>query len=283
MCKAKEAADCGYRVYEPQFDLVAQSRLTLEQDLRDALARRELRLHYQPQVDMARGTLGGVEALLRWQHPLLGWVPPARFIPLAEQTGLIREIGDWVLQEATHQLARWRADGLVVPMVSVNISPLQLTADLLMRVAGSLRDAGLDPSDLELEITETAITADGPLVLELLSKLRILGVGVAVDDFGVGYSSLAMLRRLPVSTLKIDRCFVHEIDSSSQDATIIRTMIDLAQGLGLRLVAEGVESAQQRLILAGLGCRQAQGYLFSAPLPADALGAWLGEWHGRHR
>jgi diguanylate cyclase (GGDEF)-like protein len=275
MYQAKQEAARGYCVYEPRLDLAAQSRLTLEQDLRPALARGELALHYQPQINLARSTLTGVEALLRWHHPQQGLVPPARFIPLAEETGLILEIGDWVLTQATRQLARWRAAGLDIPKVSVNVSPLQLRADLLGRVEHALREAGLAPADLELEITETAITADGPLVLDLLSKLRALGVGVAVDDFGVGFSSLAMLRRLPVSTLKIDRCFVQEIARNSQDATITRAIIDLGQGLDLRLVAEGVERTDQRSILSGLGCQEAQGYLFSPPMPADALADWL--------
>ena len=275
MYQAKQEASLGYCVYEPRLDLAAQSRLTLEQDLREALARGELMLHYQPQVTLARGTLTGVEALLRWNHPQQGLVSPARFIPLAEETGLILEIGNWVLTEAARQLAQWRAAGLVIPKVSVNVSPLQLKVDLLSQVERALRETGLVPADLEIEITETAITADGPLVLELLSKLRALGVGVAVDDFGVGFSSLAMLRRLPVSTLKIDRCFVQEIARNSQDATITRAIIDLGHGLDLRLVAEGVEHTDQRRILSGLGCQEAQGYLFSPPLAADALVDWL--------
>lgn len=177
--------------------------------------------------------------------------------------------------EATRQLARWRAAGVEIPQVSVNVSPLQLQADLLGQVEHALREAGLAPADLELEITETAITADGPLVLDLLSKLRALGVGVAVDDFGVGFSSLAMLRRLPVSTLKVDRCFVQEIARNSQDATITRAIIELGRGLDLRLVAEGVEHNDQRRILSGLGCQEAQGYLFTPALAADALVDWL--------
>ena len=222
----------------------------------------------------------GVEALLRWHHPRQGLVPPARFIPLAEETGLILEIGRWVLLEATRQLAAWRTTGLDIPRMSVNVSPLQLRADLLGQVECALREAGLAPGDLEIEITETAIAADGPLVLELLSKLRALGVGVAVDDFGVGFSSLALLRRLPLSTLKIDRCFVQDIARSRQDATITHAVIDLAHGLDLRLVAEGVERTDQRQILSGLGCEEAQGYLFSPALDADAFIDWLGRSRG---
>jgi predicted signal transduction protein with EAL and GGDEF domain len=278
MYQAKQEAALGYCVYEPRLDLAAQSRLTLEQDLRAALARGELALYYQPKVNLARSTLTGVEALVRWNHPQQGLVSPARFIPLAEETGLILDIGRWVLMEATRQLAAWRAAGIDVPRMSVNVSALQLRADLLSQVQEALREAGLVPADLELEITETAITADGPLVLELLSKLRALGVGVAVDDFGVGFSSLALLRRLPVSTLKIDRCFVQDIARSSQDATIVRAIVDMGQGLGLRLVAEGVERTDQRLILSGLGCVEAQGYLFSPPLPAGALVDWVQGW-----
>lgn len=281
MYQAKQDASVGYCVYEPRLDLAAQSRLTLEQDLREALPRGQLALHYQPQINLARGTLTGAEALLRWMHPQQGLVSPARFIPLAEETGLILAIGEWVLMQAARQLARWRAAGLDVPRMSVNVSPLQLTADLLRQVERALDDTGLAPSDLELEITETAITADGPLVLDLLSRLRALGVGVAVDDFGVGFSSLAMLRRLPVSTLKIDRCFVNEIARNSQDATITRAIVDLAQGLDLRVVAEGVERTDQSLILGSLGCQEAQGYLFSPPLEADALADWLGAWPKR--
>lgn len=276
MYQAKRDGACGYRLYEPAFDLATRSRLAIEQDLRQALGRGELVLHYQPQLDLARGTLTGIEALVRWQHPQQGLVPPGRFIALAEEIGLIVDIGGWVLDEATRQLAHMRAAGFRVPRVSVNVSALQLLPDLLTRAASSLRDAGLAPTDLELEITETAITADGPLVLELLSDLRSLGVGVAVDDFGVGYSSLAMLRRLPISTLKIDRSFIQELASNRQDATITRAVIDLAQGLELRLVAEGIETTEQHSILSSLGCPEAQGYLFSPPLAAPDLMAWLG-------
>jgi diguanylate cyclase (GGDEF)-like protein len=279
MYQAKQEAGLGYCVYEPRFDQAVRSRLTLEQDLRVALARDELALYFQPQVNLARSTLTGVEALVRWNHPQQGLVSPARFIPLAEETGLILDIGRWVLTEATRQLAAWRAAGVDIPRMAVNVSALQLRAELLSDVEHALRDAGLVPADLELEITETAITADGPLVLELLSKLRALGVGVAVDDFGVGFSSLALLRRLPVSALKIDRCFVQEIARNHQDATITRAIIDLGHGLDLRLVAEGVESIDQRLILSGLGCVEAQGYLFSPPLPVDGVVNWLQGWH----
>jgi diguanylate cyclase (GGDEF)-like protein len=280
MYQAKQEAARGYCVYERRLDLAAQSRLTLEQDLRGALSRGELALHYQPQVSLAHGGLTGVEALVRWHHPRQGLVSPARFIPLAEETGLILDIGRWVLQEATRQLAAWRAAGFDIPRMSVNVSPLQLRADLLGQVENALRETGLAPGDLEIEITETAIAADGPLVLDLLSKLRALGVGVAVDDFGVGFSSLAMLRRLPVSTLKIDRGFVQDIARNRQDATITHAIVCLAQALDLRLVAEGVERTDQRQILGGLGCEEAQGYLFSPALDADAFIDWLDRSRG---
>lgn len=278
MYQAKQDGTSRYLVYSAQMDGVFHQRLTLEQDLRQALRDGELCLHYQPQVGLARGQITGVEALVRWQHPALGLIPPLRFISLAEETGLIVELGAWVLREATQQMAHWQRAGVAPPQLSVNVSPLQLRAGFKEIVTQALSEAGLSPELLELEITETAITADGPHVLELLTRLRGLGVGVALDDFGVGYSSLALLGRLPISTLKVDRSFVANIANNANDASIAHAIVSLGQGLSLRVVAEGVEDATQRVALQAMGCQEAQGYLFSRPMPADAWPAWRQNW-----
>lgn len=278
MYEAKKDRTCRYRVFSADMDQAAHQRLTLEQDLRDALRNRQLCLHYQPQVSLARGAITGVEALVRWQHPTKGLIAPMSFVPLAEETGLIQELGTWVLEEAVHQMAQWRRDGVAPAQVGVNVSPLQLRPGLSGLIEQTLRDSDLPPHMLEIEITETAITADGPVVLEILSRLRALGVGVAIDDFGVGYSSLALLRRLPITTLKVDRSFVKEVALDPHDATITQAVIRMGQGLEMRVVAEGVENPTQRLALQAMGCHDAQGYLFSRPMPADAWPAWQSSW-----
>ncbi len=280
MYQAKRDSASRYLVYSAQMDCAFHQRLTLEQDLRQALRDGELCLHYQPQVGLARGQITGVEALVRWQHPALGLIPPMRFVALAEETGLIVELGTWVLREATGQMARWQRAGVAPPQLSVNVSPLQLRAGFEEIVTQALSEAGLLPELLELEITETAITADGPHVLELLTQLRALGIGVALDDFGVGYSSLALLGRLPISTLKVDRSFVANVGNNAHDASIAHAIVSLGQGLSLRVVAEGVEDATQRVALQAMGCQEAQGYLFSRPLPAAAWPAWFRGWRG---
>lgn len=273
--EAKRSGIHQWRVFAPSMNDEAERRVTLESELRQALERNELVVHYQPQISLQNGQLTGVEALVRWLHPERGLVPPDQFIHLAEETGLIWDLGHQVLHTACRQMADWRKRGIPVPRVSVNVSPAQLRPALADEVRHSLGENGCDAICLELEITESALTADGPQTLELLDTLTNMGVGIAVDDFGVGYSSLALLRRLPLDCLKIDKSFVDEMVFNHQDATIVEAILRMSHGLGLRTVAEGVETAEQRDALGRLGCQCAQGYLFSRPLPAEEFEDWL--------
>ncbi len=255
----------------------AVARLELEADLRHAVARGELALAYQPLVALTDGRVRRAEALVRWDHPARGPVPPGRFIPLAEETGLIRDIGRWVLGAACRQAAAWRRDhGDRAPVVCVNLSAREFRdPDLAAAVARALRDAGLDPAGLELEITEGVLMGDAPGTLATLWQLKDLGVGLAVDDFGTGYSSLAYLKRFPVDTLKVDKAFVDGLGADAEDTAIVGAVVGLAHALGLAVVAEGVETAAQAAGLIRLGCTLAQGYHFARPLPAAALAALL--------
>lgn len=248
-----------------------EERLELERLLRGAAVRNELVVHYQPQVDMADRSLVGVEALVRWQHPKRGLVPPGEFIPLAEEIGIIGEIGEWVLAESCRQVAAWQADGIPVPRVAVNLSPLQLErADLAATVRAALDAAGIGPERLELEVTESMIMRHAEAAATVLRDLRGLGVELTMDDFGTGYSSLAQLRHLPLRRLKVDISFVRDIGHPSAEA-IIRAIIAMARSLGLQTVAEGVEQEDQHAFLRDAGCDIGQGYLYGRPVPADAL------------
>jgi diguanylate cyclase (GGDEF)-like protein/PAS domain S-box-containing protein len=247
----------------------ALARLDLEADLRRAIERTQLLVEYQPLVEVASDQPTGVEALVRWQHPTRGLMPPADFIPLAEQTGLIIPLGDWVLRQACQQLAAWDRDGGPSLSVAVNLSSRQLAQkDLAATVGAAIADAGISPDRLCLEITESALMADTEAAGDQLSDLNRLGVQLAVDDFGTGYSSLLYLRRFPVQQLKVDRTFVACLEQSSEDLAIVRAVIELAHALGLEAVAEGVETAEQLAVLREMGCDRGQGYLWSKPLPA---------------
>lgn len=247
----------------PGFD-----RLDLETQLRRALDNREFELLFQPQVDLRNG-LEGLEALLVWNSPKLGRVLPGRFIPVAEECGLIVSIGSWVLGEACAQLRRWSAAGRATPRIAVNVSPLQFArTDFVETVAGALRSSGVPPDRLELEITESLIIRDVEEAARRMARLRSLGVSIAIDDFGTGYSSLSYLRQLPVNALKIDRSFLPEIESSSGTLPLIQTIIALAHHMGLRVVAEGVENARQEKLLREVGCDHAQGNHFGEPMTA---------------
>jgi len=276
MYHAKSTGRNNYQFYTASMNLMSAERLTLEQALRGAVDRGELCLHYQPQVRVATGQVVGVEALARWRHPVLGEVPPLKFIPIAEEAGLIGRIGEWVLHEALAQVARWRADGLPTLRVAVNLSAHQLRDERFTEhVAQALQAQGLGGEALELEITESAAMRDPARTAGLLRQLRALGVALAIDDFGTGYSSLAYLKQLPLSSLKLDRSFVMDIEHDPNDAAISAATITLAHSLGLAVVAEGVENAAQLDFLRGLGCDMVQGYHFSRPLPAEACGAFM--------
>ncbi len=273
--EAKRSGVHQWRMFESSMNDAAVQRVTLESELNDALDRAELEVHYQPQVSLEQGRLTGVEALARWRHPQKGMLPPAQFIPLAEETGLIWELGRQVLETACAQWAEWHRRGIRVPHLAVNVSPAQLRPELAEVVRDCLARHEIGEGVLELEITESALTADGPVVLELLDTLTNMGVGIAVDDFGVGYSSLALLRRLPLDCLKVDKSFIDEMTISHQDITIVEAVLRMGHGLGLRTVAEGVETPEQREALRMLGCQCAQGYLVSRPLPPAEFAVWL--------
>lgn len=275
--EAKRRPHRAYLEFEPAFSEGARRRMLIDGALRVALARREFSLHFQPQVDLRDGRLVGVEALLRWSNPELGHVRPDEFIPIAEENGLIGEIGQWMLVESLRQLRAWDDAGVRVPVVAVNCSVRQLDPDRLPgQGMAALRATGLAPQRLELEITESMLMQDPDRAVAVLQALKEQGVRLAIDDFGTGYSSLAYLRQLPVTRLKIDRSFVHGIGQHDNEQ-ICRTVIALANSLGLEPLAEGVEHPHQAEFLRGAGCMLAQGWLFARPLPADGLARWLAE------
>jgi diguanylate cyclase (GGDEF)-like protein len=262
--KAEKAA--APRPFHPDMDAAQRARRTLEAELRRALAADALTLHYQPQVDAAAGRVTGLEALLRWRHPQRGWISPAEFIPVAEQSGLIVPLGEWALRRAARDAAGWPHRA----RVAVNVSPLQFRGPGLGdAVFGALRDAGLPAGRLEVEITESALLDDGDAVLSVLHRLRAGGVRVAMDDFGTGFSSLATLRSFPFDKIKIDQSFVRVPEAGVPQAeAIVRAVAGLAAALGMRCTAEGVETAAQLDRLAAAGCNEVQGYLFGRPCPA---------------
>ncbi len=276
MYRAKELGRNTFHFFTEELNARVMERLTLEGDLRRALERNELRLHYQPQVSLASGRITGFEALLRWQHPQQGLVAPGRFIALAEETGLIVPIGAWVLQTACEQFRAWQRAGLAPELMSVNVSARQFReTSFRAAIAGVLERSGIGPECLEIEITESTIMLDPRGARELLTELRALGVKVALDDFGTGYSSFSQLKHFPFSRIKIDQSFVEGVAEKPEDAAIVRTIIAMAQGLGLNVIAEGVETAAQLAFLRRHGCNCMQGYLFSKPLPADQAEALL--------
>jgi diguanylate cyclase (GGDEF)-like protein len=266
-----------WAVYDGAQDHHSPLRLQLASELRDALARGELELHYQPLVTLADLQLDRVEALIRWRHPERGMIPPDQFVPLAERTGLIRELTSFALGEALAQIRRWRDEGLRT-RVAVNLSVHNLADEHLARtIAERLEHNRLEPAVLELELTESMIMADPEHAARVLGELRAMGLELAVDDFGTGYSSLSYLRQLPVSSLKIDRSFVGAMQSDEGNATIVSAIVELAHTLGLEITAEGIEEPAVRDRLRRLGVQRAQGYLFSRPLPAEELAAWARE------
>jgi diguanylate cyclase (GGDEF)-like protein len=270
---AKAAGRRIYRFFEGGMETEANLRRQLEQDLRTALGEEGFEVHYQPLVDLASDGIIGCEALLRWRHPLRGLVSPAEFIPLAEETGLIQQIGQWVLQTACTEAATWPSH----VRLAVNVSPIQFKSQTLaLNVATALADSGLDPRRLELEITEAVLIDDDDAALAILNQLRELGVHIALDDFGTGYSSLRYLQRFPFDKIKIDRSFVKELIDASGSSSIIRAVVDIAADRNMTTTAEGVETTGQRETVRALGCTHMQGYLFSAALPAGEIRIMLG-------
>jgi diguanylate cyclase (GGDEF)-like protein/PAS domain S-box-containing protein len=277
MYHAKAAGRNNYQFFDQSMSANASERLALQGSLHHAIETRQFVLHYQPQIEVASGRLVGVEALVRWQHPERGLVPPNSFIPIAEESDLIIKLGEWILQEACWQLSHWKDQGLML-RVSVNLSARQLRSkNLLHQVEDTLIRHDLRPGELELEITESVAMDNPDATLRMLGQLRELGVELAIDDFGTGYSSLSHLKLMPLQRLKIDRSFVKDIESDPDDAAICAATISLAQHLGLSVVAEGVETDAQLAFLGNLGCECVQGYLFSKPLPAAEFEAWAAQ------
>jgi len=251
-------------------------RQILEGSLRFALSRNEFTLHYQPKIDLKTGEISGVEALLRWRHPTRGMIPPAQFVPIAEESGLIVPIGQWVLVQACRQARAWKDAGLPPVRMAVNVSAAEFMAkDFLSGVRAALISTGVDPHNLELELTETVLMRDAESAVRILHALKAIGVQLAVDDFGIGYSSFSYLQRFPLDALKIDRTFINEISAAGESATILSAMIDIGLSLKHRVIAEGVETPDQLHFLQKKGCSEGQGYLFCHPIIADKFAEFL--------
>lgn len=272
MDQAKQAGNNLYQFYSAQMNSKLQEHLRLENELRCAIAKNELQLYYQPRVEAQTGRMVGVEALLRWHSPTRGWISPGQFIPIAEASGLIVPLGEWVLKTACHQNQVWRAAGLPRIRMSVNLSADQLKQDSFVETVHQiLTEANLEAEALELEVTESLMMENLQHSIEILQTLQNMGITIALDDFGTGYSSLSYLRRFPIDTLKIDRSFVSNVMSDAGDAAITKTIIALAKNLQLSITAEGVETSEQCAYIQEQGCDEIQGYYFSRPLPADQL------------
>jgi diguanylate cyclase (GGDEF)-like protein/PAS domain S-box-containing protein len=276
MYQAKENGRQSYQFFRPEMNVRAVKRQSIEEDLRRALERKEFMLHYQPKIDLATGAITGAEALLRWTTPSRGSVSPAQFIPIAEDSGLILPIGAWVLHEACRQAQEWTEARLQFGTMAVNVSAIELRSeDFLEGLFSTLRETGLDPRSLELELTESALVKNAEFAVSILQSLRERGVRVAVDDFGTGYSSLSCLTRLPLDALKIDQSFVRQISDCHNGTIIVNSIISLGRSLELRVIAEGVETAEDLAFLRDHKCDEAQGYYFSRPVPAEQFAALL--------
>ncbi len=280
MYQAKQSGSGRVCLFSPQLNQRSRDLLALENDLRDALQRNELMAYFQPQASVGRAGVCGAEALVRWRHPHLGILGPDHFIHFAEERGFIHHIGRQMVDMALAQLAAWDLEGLDIPRMAVNVSAVELREGYTDMVEAALSRHGVQPHRLELEITESALAADAVGTLSMLARLRKLGVGISVDDFGVGYSSLGQLRRLPIDSLKIDQTFIAEIDSNPQDAAIVSAVVTMARSLGLRTVAEGAEKESHLSVLQNLGCDCVQGYVLARPMPAAQFADWVRSYTG---
>jgi diguanylate cyclase (GGDEF)-like protein len=276
MYQAKENGRHCYQFFKPAMNVRAVERQFIEEGLRRALERQEFALHFQAKVDLSSGKITGAEALIRWMHPVRGLIPPAQFIPIAEECGLILPIGNWVLREACRQARAWADAGLTLATIAVNISAMELRDEhFLAGVFAALKDTGLPPSCLELELTESVLMGHTGSTEAILKALRAKGVQLAVDDFGTGYSSLSYLRRFSIDTLKIDQSFVRQISDGPDETTIVAAVIGLGRNLKLRVVAEGVETQEELAFLQAHQCHEAQGYFFSKPLRPEQFARLL--------
>jgi EAL domain-containing protein (putative c-di-GMP-specific phosphodiesterase class I) len=279
MYQAKAIGRNTYLAYTEAMETQTRQRANVTAALRRAVDRNEFQLLYQPRLSLTRGRINGVEALLRWHSEELGEMMPTDFIPIAEETGMILRIGEWVLREACRTLAQWQHEGLADVAIAVNVSVLQLLRGNLPELISSiLAETGAPPSRLELELTETMVMSNAAETRSILNQLRELGLSLAIDDFGTGYSSLSHLRRLPVQEVKIDRSFVTNMSNDANDASIAQAIIDLGANLDLRVVAEGVEQGDTWRQLADLGCERAQGFLLSRPMEAASFLVWLDQY-----
>jgi diguanylate cyclase (GGDEF)-like protein/PAS domain S-box-containing protein len=277
VARAAQSLESNFLFYSEEMNQRAKEHLRIESELRQALQNHELQLYYQPKVSLRSGRIVGAEALLRWRHPLRGMVSPGVFIPVAEETGLIHDLGAWVLEEACRQVSEWREANLIMPPIAVNLSARQFDSELPKRIAAVLQKHQVQPEQINLEITESLLVRGTEKIIAIMNELVAMGMALALDDFGTGYSSLAYLKKFPISTLKIDRSFVIGLPYEENDCAIARAIVTMAQQLRQEIVAEGVETAEQMSFLRELGCDQLQGYLFSQPVPAEEFAEMLRE------
>jgi EAL domain-containing protein (putative c-di-GMP-specific phosphodiesterase class I) len=273
---AKQSGRNSFQFFNAGMSVFSRERLDLERDLRRALPLQQFELHYQPKLDVASGRTNSVEALLRWRHPVRGLVGPGVFLPLAEESGLMLGIGEWVLREACRQARQWQDDTLPFLRIAVNISPIHFRQPKFLEIVrAALADHALEPRYLEIELTETTVMDHAESSVQILEELSRMGVLVSIDDFGTGYSSMSYLRRFPIDKLKIDRSFIKDLTRDSASSSIVKAIISLAHSLRLKVVAEGVETAQQLEQLRELGCDQFQGFYRSAAVPPGEIGEFL--------
>jgi diguanylate cyclase (GGDEF)-like protein len=281
MYHSKKIGGNTYTFFTPSMSAFAQERLELENGVRRALVNGEFELHYQPKVDVTSGRISSTEALIRWRHPERGLVPPGEFIPLAEETGLILQIGEWVLREACRQARQWQLNGMAPVRVAINMSAQQFKQKNLVNIVQSaLENAQLEPTYLEIELTESAVMHNAASSTAILEQLSRLGVHISIDDFGTGYSSLNYLRRFPLDKLKIDRSFIKDLVANPEDAAIVHAIISLAHSLRLKVIAEGVETEQQLEFLRELGCDQYQGFFCSPAMDPEAFAEMMRDKSG---
>jgi diguanylate cyclase (GGDEF)-like protein len=272
MYQAKEAGRNAFRFYDSTMNSSIVKNLHLNSSLRVALAEGQFRLHYQPIVDISTQQLVGAEALIRWQHPTIGMIPPSEFIPAAEKSGLIVSIGEWVIEEGCRQMVAWQAAGIAPFSLALNLSPVQFKrGNIEAVISAALAHSGLAPQCLELELIESTLVEDAEKFIATLGSLKALGLRISIDDFGTGYSNLSYLQRFAVDKLKIDQSFIQQLNNGSQDLAIVTAIIQMAKSLNLSTTAEGITNEQTRERLAALGCTHGQGYYFARPLPADAF------------